>query len=163
MLVAPRCALRSSFKILGVVPAFIFVSSCSTENVEWIDVPLSQNTYFDAQPLYREDVVEIPLSANSDLEYMLDMGKGHSVVYQWEAIDLPDADTLLAEFHGHTIRTTDAPGDVMFYKQGRSDASSGYLVAPFDGVHGWYFSNETDTDTKVLLSLSGFYEIPKEP
>jgi hypothetical protein len=48
----------------------------------------------------------------------------------------------------------------MFYKQGRGDTSNGYLVAPFNGVHGWYLSNETNNDIKVLLKLSGFYTIP---
>jgi len=27
-------------------------------------------------------------------------------------------------------------------------------------VHGWYFSNETDSDIRITLSLSGFYAIP---
>ena len=40
------------------------------------------------------------------------------------------------------------------------ETSSGYLVAPFDGEHGWYFSNETDSDITITLSLSGFYTIP---
>ena len=48
----------------------------------------------------------------------------------------------------------------LFFKQGRGDTSDGYLVAPFDGVHGWYFSNETDSDISITLSLSGFYTIP---
>ena len=138
----------------------IFLSSCTDDELEWIDVPLSENTYYDYQPEYRTDTVEIPLFANSSLEYMLDMRAGYSVVYDWKADEFQSADALLAEFHGHTIRTSDAPGDVMFYQQGRSDSANGYLVAPFDGVHGWYFSNETNEDTKILLNLSGFYEIP---
>ncbi|KRO71511.1 MAG: hypothetical protein ABS27_03740 [OM182 bacterium BACL3 MAG-121001-bin29] len=138
----------------------LLLSACTEEVIEWIDVPLTENTYFDNEPVYRTDTIEIPISANADLEYMVDMQVGNSVAYSWEAVDLTDPQSLLAEFHGHTVRTSEEPGDVMFYKQGRGDTSSGYLVAPFNGVHGWYLSNETNSDIKVLLKLSGFYTIP---
>ncbi|PHR90770.1 MAG: hypothetical protein COA78_34465 [Blastopirellula sp.] len=148
-------------KLFSLIIATLLLSACADEEeVEWIDVPLAENVFYESQPDYREDVVEIPLFANSDLEYMLDMQAGNSVSYNWEARDLTDPELLLAEFHGHTIRTTEAPGDVMFYKQGRADSSSGYLVAPFSGVHGWYLSNETGNDITVILTLSGFYQIP---
>lgn len=133
------------------------VAACTAEDVEWIDVPLAENVFFDAPAEYRTEIVEIPVLANADLEYMLDMKTGYAVSYSWEAKDLNDPEKLLAEFHGHTVRTSDAPGDVMFYKQGRAESSAGYLVAPFDGVHGWYLSNETSEDILVTLSLSGFY------
>ncbi|MBT4255515.1 MAG: hypothetical protein HOD87_05605 [Gammaproteobacteria bacterium] len=149
-----------ALKLLSLTIAMSFLSACSEEELEWIDVPLSENTYFDNEPEYRTDIIEIPIFANADLEYMLDMQAGNSVAYSWEAVDLADSQSLLAEFHGHTVRTSEEPGDVMFYKQGRGDTSNGYLVAPFNGVHGWYLSNETNNDIKVLLKLSGFYTIP---
>ncbi len=150
----------TAFKFSGLAVALLILSACTDEDVEWIDIPLSENVYYDSLPEYRSDTVEIPLFANSDLEYMLDMRQGNSVAYNWEATDLQDTESLLVEFHGHTIRTSDDPGDVMFYKQGRGDSSSGYLVAPFDGVHGWYLSNETNNDITVVFTLSGFYKIP---
>jgi hypothetical protein len=152
--------VATKFKLLSISTALLLLSACADEDVEWIDVPLAENVFFDAAPIYSSDTIEIPIFANSDLEYMLDMRKGSSVAYKWEAIDLANPESLLAEFHGHTIRTSEVPGDVMFYKQGRGDSAQGYLVAPFDGVHGWYLSNETSVDITVLLTLSGFYEIP---
>lgn len=151
-----------NFHLKCVLPSFLVatLAACTTEDVEWIDVPLAENVFFDLQAEYRTETIEIPVFANSDLEYMLDMKIGHAVSYSWEAEDLNDPEKLLAEFHGHTIRESEAPGDVMFYKQGRAESSAGYLVAPFDGVHGWYLSNETNEDILVTLSLSGFYEIP---
>ncbi len=134
--------------------------ACVSLPVEWIDVPLADNIYFEARPVYRTDWVEIPVPANSDLEYMLDMKQGYSVSYQWRSTDISNPELLLAEFHGHTVRDSEEPGNVMFFEQGRGDTSDGYLVAPFDGVHGWYFSNETGSDISITLSLSGFYTIP---
>jgi hypothetical protein len=136
------------------------LTACASAPVEWIDVPLADDVYFETRPAYRADQVDIPVPANSDLEYMLDMKQGYSVSYQWSSADISNPELLLAEFHGHTVRDSDEPGNVMFFKQGRGETSNGYLVAPFDGVHGWYFSNETDQDINITLSLSGFYTIP---
>ena len=149
-----------ALKSLNLAAALLLLSACSEENIEWIEVPLAEKVFYDTEPVYRGDTVEIPIPANSDLEYMLTMREGNSVAYNWEANALTNSELLLAEFHGHTIRTSEEPGDVMFYKQGRGDSSRGYLVAPFDGVHGWYLSNETSTDITVYLNLAGFYEIP---
>jgi hypothetical protein len=30
-------------------------------------------------------------------------------------------------------------------------------VAPFDGIHGWYFQNQSDKKVVVHLKLSGFF------
>ena len=142
------------------------LTACASQPVEWIDVPLADHVYFATRPAYRAEQVEIrwhleiPVPANSDLEYMLDMKRGYSVSYDWRSTDLSDPELLLAEFHGHTVRDSEEPGSVMFFKRGRAETSRGYLVAPFDGVHGWYFSNESDSDITITLSLSGFYTIP---
>lgn len=135
------------------------MSSCSTEEVEWIEVPLEENTFFQEESPINSDTIEIPLFAGSDLEYKLGMQLGGSVSYNWKARNLENGEDLLIEFHGHTIREDEEPGDVMFYKRHRSDSGAGYMVAPFDGIHGWYFANESNQDISIILNVSGFYEI----
>ncbi|MBL4580445.1 MAG: hypothetical protein JKY29_01390 [Gammaproteobacteria bacterium] len=149
-------------RVLGVGSLVCLLFSCEQEAVEWIDIPLADNVFFEDSPEFNTDVIEIPLFALSDLEYKLDMKQGAGVSYQWEANGLPEPELLLTEFHGHTIRTSDAPGDLMFYKIGRNSSSEGYMVAPFDGIHGWYFSNESNVDISIVLTVSGFYTIPDE-
>ncbi len=133
--------------------------SCAQEVVDWIDIPLADNVYFEVRPQFNSDVVEIPLSAHTALEFNLQMQQGAAISYEWEALNLPEAELLLSEFHGHTVRTSEAPGDLMFYKISRVASSEGYLVAPFEGIHAWYFSNESDEDINIVLSISGFYNI----
>ena len=133
--------------------------ACSSEDIDWIDIPLPESVFYNEQAEFRSDVIEIPVFALKDLEYKLNMKQGHAITYSWKAFGLNDPEKLLIEFHGHTIRETEAPGDLMFYKVGRSDSSSGYLVAPFEGIHGWYFSNETGEDINVILTVSGFYDL----
>ena len=153
--------LKCLAKAVLVFCSSLALVACSSENVEWIDIPLPDNVFFGEQAQFCSDVIGIPVFALKDLEYKLNMKQGHAITYSWEAVGLNDPEKLLIEFHGHTIRETEAPGDLMFYKVGRSDSSSGYLVAPFDGIHGWYFSNETGEDINVILTVSGFYELDK--
>lgn len=137
----------------------ISLSACSNDEVEWIEVPLEDNVYFQDELVSSTDTIEIPLFAGADLEYKLGMKLGNAVSYNWQAANLESPDELLIEFHGHTIRESEAPGDVMFYKRHRSDSASGYLVAPFDGIHGWYFDNQSNSDIVITLNVSGFYEL----
>ena len=133
--------------------------SCTAIPSDWIDVAMPNGVFYQQQFEFSSDLIEIPLLAQQDLEYMVDMKQGGSISYHWKADNLPNPTLLLAEFHGHTIRTSDAPGEVMFYKEGRNESSEGYIVAPFAGIHGWYFSNESSEDINIVLNISGFYSL----
>ena len=65
---------------------------------------------------YRTDVIDIPLDAGGELEYKLGLNEGDSIVYQWDAVDLKDAEALYAEFHGHTEPVNNV-GDLMYYRK----------------------------------------------
>jgi hypothetical protein len=125
---------------------------------DWNEVPLSEGTFAE-QAGYRVDEIEIPVDANGGaLEYKLAMEEGDAVTYTWTAEGLTDPLLFLSEFHGHTERVGDAPGTLMFYRRAVGASESGMLVAPFTGIHGWYFKNDTEEPVVVRLSVSGFYE-----
>lgn len=124
--------------------------------VEWIDVPLSNNTYMEQTSEYREGEYSIELAANSALEFMVNMLEGDVVVYNWTT-QIQNPGLLTAEFHGHTVRMSEAPGNVMFYRIHNDAREQGMLKAPFSGVHGWYLNNESEEDIVVQLKLAGFY------
>ena len=44
----------------------------------------------------------------------------------------------------------------------RSRPASGTLTAPFSGIHGWYWENQTDGEVTVTLSAAGFYNMSHE-
>ena len=87
---------------------------------------------------------------------MLDMRPDNSISCEWKASGLSSPNLLLAEYHGRTIRTSEEPGYMMLYNNGRGDLPKGYLLALFDGIQGWYFLNANYTDIRVILSLPGF-------
>ncbi len=128
------------------------------EPKDWIEVPLGENTYFNGAGEYRHGEYDILVLSNSALEYKLALDAGNVITYTWE-VDMAQPELLTAEFHGHTEREGDAPGAVMFYKVHNDGRESGALVAPFDGIHGWYLKNDSDDDIVVRLSVSGFYDL----
>jgi len=151
--------LPTATRLFITLIAASLLTACSDEDLEWIDIPLADNVFYQDRPAFRTDTIEIPLFALKALEYKLTMKQGYAVSYSWQANNLSDPEKLLIEFHGHTVRTSEAPGDLMFYKISRGESSEGYMVAPFEGIHGWYFSNETNQDMSITLKLSGFYEL----
>ncbi len=147
------------------ITASLLLGACATTGTspepagsqDWIDIPLSDNTYFDTLTPFLQGSYEIFVPAYSALEHKIGMREGDIVVYSWEA-EMPEPALLTAEFHGHTERQGSEPGLVMFYKIHNDAQERGTLIAPFDGVHGWYLNNESDQDVVVILNVSGFYE-----
>jgi hypothetical protein len=125
----------------------------------WNEIPLAPGVFREQGGAYRSDVIDIPLGAFGELEYKLAMNAGDSIVYKWDALELPSPDLLYAEFHGHTERVGDAPGDLMFYRKASGGNERGALTAPFAGIHGWYLKNDTDRAIVVRLNVAGFYEL----
>lgn len=119
------------------------------------------------QPVaFRSDTFEIPLAANGDeargnaLEFKVRVPKGGTLVYSWEAEGLSAPEDLMFDFHGHTA-AAEAQGAVKVadYEKGSGASANGSLVAPIDGIHGWYLRNRSDRPIKVRLKLSGFYDL----
>lgn len=115
---------------------------------------------------FRTDSFEIPLAADGDearrnaMEFKVRLPKGGMVLYSWQAEGLPAPDDLMFDFHGHTI-AKEAKGAVQVsdYEKGSGAAANGSLVAPIEGIHGWYFRNRSDRPVKIRLTLSGFYQL----
>jgi len=109
---------------------------------------------------FRTDVVEIevnPFTVNfGQLEYKVSMNEGDVLLYSWTS-DRP----VRFEFHGHTLDDgAGTPIEVMDYIAGEGEGASGTLVAPIDGIHGWYFANSAfDEPARITLTLAGYYTL----
>ena len=113
---------------------------------------------------FRSDVIEIPLRSGDDrtrgneLEYKVRMTEGQTVIYEWEVLDIENPEEFYYDFHGHTTIEGEEM-TVATYKQDTASAAAGSLIAPFDGVHGWYYQNQSVGPVVVRLKVSGFYEL----
>lgn len=123
---------------------------------DWIDAPLSAETWWEQGATWKTEVYEIPVAAGKALEHMLRMNAGDMIVYNW-TVAMNEPALLTAEFHGHTEREGAEPGTVMFYTKHTDGGESGALRAPFTGVHGWYLNNQSTQDVVIRLEVAGYF------
>ncbi|HVR92202.1 MAG TPA: hypothetical protein VHG29_14065 [Novosphingobium sp.] len=113
---------------------------------------------------FRSDIVEIQLATGDDtnggneLEYKVHLEKGASYVYSWSVSGVSDPEEFYTEFHGHTV-TNGKSMTVAEYRKATGASDNGVLTAPFTGIHGWYFQNQSVPAVKITLRLAGFYTL----
>ncbi|WP_293879729.1 hypothetical protein [Sphingomonas sp.] len=113
---------------------------------------------------FRSDTLDIDLG-DSDrqdgreaVEYKVRVTKGSTFLYTWQVVRIADPQEFYTEFHGHTV-VAGRSMTVANYRKATGASDNGVLTAPFDGVHGWYFQNQSAGPVKVRLRLSGFYTL----
>ena len=113
---------------------------------------------------FRSDVLDIDLNTSDrrdgseEVEYKVRLVKGASYIYSWEVAGVTDPEEFYTEFHGHTVAQGKAM-TVAYYRKATGVSDNGVLTAPFDGVHGWYFQNQSAKPVKVRLRIAGFYTL----
>jgi hypothetical protein len=113
--------------------------------------PSTVNAWFFPTP-YRSETIVIPIGPDGELEYKIKMKAGQAIVYSW----LSDNGNVYYDFHGEP---PDNPKGSQTYKKDEElRGANGAFVAPFAGVHGWYWVNLTAQRIKITLKISGFYE-----
>lgn len=118
---------------------------------------------------YRADVIDIPLNTadagqgGEELEYKVRMKAGDSLVYSWSVEGISNPEEFYYDFHSESPPIPKIK--VIEYRQATGTSSSGSLVAPMDGIHGWYLQNQSAKPVVVKLRISGFYRLvpPGEP
>jgi hypothetical protein len=126
----------------------------------WKEVPLQPGVYREHKVTHQTESVDVPVAPNGgEIEYMVTMKQGDTMVYSWRAVDIADASKLTSEFHGHTDRAPGTTGTLVFYRKATGATENGSLIAPFDGIHGWYFKNDTARPVVVRVTMSGFYTL----
>ena len=114
----------------------------------------AQNAWFYPAE-YRSDIVKIPLGPDGEIEYKVAMKAGESMVYSWAV----DRESVYFDFHGEPWND---PKHAMRYREEQENTkSNGSFVAPFDGIHGWFWLNLSGKPIVVTLKMSGFYQLHK--
>jgi hypothetical protein len=112
----------------------------------------------EVQYLERNDTIEVVVLAEKGIEYKFKSLKYGSIKYEWTT----DKGIVYIDFHGE-VKQENPPKNVFYesYTLAYSNNMAGTLTAPFEGIHGWYFRNETKEDIIVTIRLNGQYELFK--
>lgn len=110
----------------------------------------AQNTPF------QQESVDFKLAPREGMEYKYRLDKGEALLYAWSA-------TAPVNFEFHAEPDGAPAGYAQTYdKKSAQTQASGTLIAPFPGIHGWYWENTTDKEVTVTLKSAGFYNLAHE-
>ena len=115
---------------------------------------LTTNAWFFPNE-YRTDTVKIPLGPDGEIEYKVAMKAGEAMVYSWSV----DQGTIYYDFHGEP--SNDPKHAVRYREEQENTKGNGAFVAPFEGIHGWFWLNLSGKPIVITLKMSGFYQLHK--
>ena len=101
----------------------------------------------------QEDVVTVIVPSHRGVEYKFTMNQFAQINYEWTSEGVP----LHFDFHGEP--KGDTTGYFLSYTLATADEMKGAMTVPFDGVHGWYWKNNSDQPVVVTLKTSGDYQV----
>ena len=100
-----------------------------------------------------QQVIEITVPANKGIEYKLQMEQYDKVTYEW----MTDGSSLYFDLHGEPEGET--TGYFVSYAIATLDTMKGSFTAPFNGSHGWYWKNTSNSPIAIQLILNGQFQI----
>jgi hypothetical protein len=107
---------------------------------------------------FRSDTITIELDVGEQTEYKAIMQQGEAFVYHWKL----EKGIVYTDFHADPGENAAAAGypDQYYVRYAESETaeSSGSLVAPFDGNHGWYWLNIEEEPITITLEVHGYYD-----
>ncbi len=99
---------------------------------------------------FRVDSREITLEPYEYKEFKYRLEKGATMLFSWNA-----SGDVAHDFHG------DADGGAadaaQSYDKEPHRHANGTFVAPFSGIHGWFWENPGDDPITITLTTAGFY------
>ena len=114
-------------------------------------IPVRPDGVIAHRSSYRLDRRTFELEPGGFVEYKYRLEEGRSMVYSWTA-----SHWVRSEMHSEADGAE--AGTAQFFEvEEQTLARHGSYVAPFSGIHGWYWLNETDDTVTVTLDAAGFF------
>ena len=104
---------------------------------------------------YRLDSAELLVHPSEWVEYTYRLEEGGSMLFSWQA-------TGPVSYNFHSRPDGAPPGYAESFDQQETDQAHGTYMAPFSGIHGWYWENRGATELTITLTTAGFYSRAQE-
>ena len=115
-------------------------------------IPVRADGLIDQEREYRLDRRTFDLEPGEFVEFKYRLEAGQAMIYAWTA-------SYWVRSEMHSEADDAEPGTAEFFEVvERGLYRNGSYVAPFPGIHGWYWLNETDRPVTVTLNAAGFFE-----
>ena len=104
---------------------------------------------------YRLDSVELRLGPYEWVEYSYRLEAGAGMLFSWKA-------TGSVSYNLHSAPEGAPVGYAESFDAQESDQAHGSYIAPYSGVHGWYWENVGEEPLTINLATAGFYTAARE-
>lgn len=108
--------------------------------------------FIDSDKVFKHETLLVELPLDGAVEYKVEMEQSDSIVFQWAVVE----GEVYSDFHGHP--KDDETGFFTRYLESEGIQSSGSIVAPYKGQHGWFWLNIADHPITIELVVAGFYD-----
>lgn len=112
----------------------------------------SEVTLVKSQMPFNESEMSLILQPNQGGEIKALMRQGEHFVYAWSA----EGGKVTVDMHGE--RPNAGKEFTRYWKDKQQAGDQGSFVAPFDGIHGWFWRNHSDKPVTIKVKVSGFFE-----
>jgi hypothetical protein len=109
-------------------------------------------TLIKSQMPFNESEMSLILQPNQGGEIKALMRQGEHFVYTWSA----EGGKVTVDMHGE--RPNAGKEFTRYWKDKQQAGDQGSFVAPFDGIHGWFWRNHSDKPVTIKVKISGFFE-----
>lgn len=117
-------------------------------------IPLPNPAVFQGKSApARSESVTITLQPGQETEIKTVLKTAQVILFSWQV----DGGQVYVDFHGHEP-AADNDAWVRYEELQSGTQGNGSLVAPFEGEHGWFWLNISDTPVTIKLTVSGYYE-----
>ena len=119
-------------------------------------IPVRSDGLIAHRSSYRIDQRTFELEPGEFVEYKYRLEAGRTMVYSWTASSWVRSE-MHSEFDGAPAGTAE-----FFEVAEETLFRHGSYLAPFSGIHGWYWLNATDRAVTVTLHAAGFFSTSTE-
>jgi hypothetical protein len=101
----------------------------------------------------RSDDMRITLQPGEGAEVKAEIRKGEQFVFSWTSEGGP----VKSDMHGEPLHAK--PNEfTTYWKVAQQSEGRGSFVAPFDGIHGWFWRNKGSAPVTIRVQVSGFHD-----
>ena len=112
--------------------------------------PIRSGADFPVTMPFARDTRTFKIGPLDGVEFNFRMEKGGTMVYSWKA-----SEPLAWDFHGEPKGSK--PGYAEGYATGQSKEGNGGFMAPFPGIHGFFWQNPGEKTVTLTLTTAGHY------